>query len=396
MLRGKKIVVGVTGSIAAYKALLLVRLLVKSGAEVKVIMTDAACEFVAPLSFSTLSGHNVLTGLVTKNTWTNHVELGRWADVMIIAPTSCNTIAKMSSGVCDNLLMAVYLSATCPVFIAPAMDEDMWVHPATQRNLSTIKGYGNNIIPVNHGELASGLTGDGRMAESEEIFERLISHFSQHNKLAGTKALITAGPTHEYIDPVRFISNRSSGQMGVRLAEELTNRGASVTLILGPVQIDVPGNIEVVPVETAAEMYDAVIDRFSDNKIIIMAAAVADYSAGTVSIEKIKKEDENFSLPLIKTKDILSKVGELKSDSQILVGFALETNNEKQYALEKLRRKNADYIVLNSLNDAGAGFGYETNKITIFEKSGKEFSFPLKTKKEVAKDIVNVITQKEK
>ena len=396
MLRGKKIIVGVTGSIAAYKALLLVRLLVKSGAEVKVIMTDAACEFVAPLSFSTLSGNDVLTGLVTKNTWANHVALGRWADVMIIAPTSCNTIARMSSGICDNLLMAVYLSSVCPVFIAPAMDEDMWMHPATQRNLSTIKDYGNYIIAVNHGELASGLTGEGRMAEPEEIFKILVSYFNRHNELAGTKALVTAGPTYEYIDPVRFISNRSSGQMGIRIAEELANRGASVTLILGPVQMEVPGNIEVVPVETAAEMYDAVMSRFADNSIIIMAAAVADYSAVKVSDEKIKKEEESFSLPLIKTNDILSKVGELKSESQTLVGFALETHNEKQYALEKLRRKNADYIVLNSLNDAGAGFGYETNKITIFEKSGKEFSFPLKTKREVAKDIVNVILQKEK
>jgi len=393
VIKGKKILLCITGSIAAYKSVLLVRLLVKSGAEVKVIMTEGAKDFVSPLTFSTLSKNKVLSNLFDEETWTNHVILGRWADVMLIAPASCNTIAKMANGICDNLLLAVYLSSKCPVLVAPAMDEDMWHHPATQKNTQKLKQNGNLLLLVNNGELASGLYGEGRMAEPEEIIKYLEDFFSKKAGLNGKKALITAGPTHEAFDPVRFIGNNSSGKMGVAIAEELSSRGADVKLVLGPTQIEIDKKIKTKRVISAQEMYEACMENFRSFDIIIMAAAVADYTPKNKNDKKIKKENEEFSLELIKTKDILFEAGKLKSDAQTLVGFALETNNEKENALKKLSKKNADMIVLNSLNDEGAGFGFDTNKITIFDKNQKEYQFPAKTKKEAAADIVNTIIQ---
>ena len=393
MLSGKKILVGVTGSIAAYKAILLVRLLIKAGAEVKVIMTPSAKDFVSPLTFSTLSKNEVLIDLFNETSWANHVNLGRWADVMLIAPLSCNTLAKMANGFCDNLLLAIYLSATCPVIVAPAMDEDMWHHPSTKLNIDKIRSFGNNIIPVDNGELASGLFGDGRMAEPAQIMQYLHNFFFESNELTGKKVLITAGPTHEAIDPVRFISNHSSGKMGVSIAEEFAGRGADVTLILGPSDIDVSKNIHTVKVTSAQEMYDACMNNFSKIDITVMAAAVADYMPQNFSLKKIKKTENVFTLSLKKTNDILKQLGEQKNKDQIIVGFALETNNEKENALSKLEKKNIDLIVLNSLNDEGAGFGTDTNKIAIFDKHGNEFHFEKKSKKLVAKDIVNTIIQ---
>jgi len=391
MLKGKKILLCITGSIAAYKSVILLRMLVKAGAEVKIIMTKGAVDFVTPLTFSTLSKNKVLIDLFDEETWANHVLLGRWADVMLIAPASCNTIAKMSNGLCDNLLLAVYLSSSCPVLVAPAMDEDMWHHPATQKNIEVLKLNQNIILPVNKGELASGLTGEGRMAEPEEIINYLVHYFSNQLLLNGIKALVTAGPTYEALDPVRFIGNYSSGKMGVAIAEELATRGAEVQLILGPSEIDVDKNISIKRVTSASEMYDECMKNFGTYDIIVMAAAVADFTPEIKSTEKIKKTGNEFSLKLLKTKDILSKAGEIKSEKQTLVGFALETNNEKENALEKLSKKNADLVILNSLKDRGAGFGHNTNKITIFDKNGKEYKFPKKSKKEVANDIVNTI-----
>ena len=391
MLKGKKILLGITGSIAAYKSAILVRLLVKQGAEVKIIMTTAAKDFVTPLSLSTLSKNDVLADITDNDTWANHVMLGRWADVMLIAPLSCNTLAKMANGLCDNLLMAVYLSATCPVVVAPAMDEDMWHHNSTKENLKKITSFNNQIIPVEKGELASGLVGEGRMAEPENIVNWLEILFSNKLELKGKKVLITAGPTYEAIDPVRFIGNHSSGKMGVAIAEEMKNRGANVTLVLGPSNINVSENIEVIKVKSANEMYDACINHFEKTDIAVMSAAVADYTPVSTASQKIKKNENTFNIELTKTKDILKSLGEKKKNKQILVGFALETNNEKEYALKKLQTKNADMIVLNSLNDAGAGFGYDTNRITIFDKHNNEYKFDTKSKKEVAKDIVNTI-----
>lgn len=393
MPKGKKILLCITGSIAAYKSVILVRLLVKSGAEVKVIMTEGAKDFVTSLTFSTLSKNKVLTDLFDEASWANHVMLGRWADVMIVAPASCNTIAKMANGICDNLLLAVYLSSKCPVVIAPAMDEDMWLHPATKENIKILKQHGNKFLDVNNGELASGLTGKGRMEEPEEIMNFLNDFFSKESPLRGIKALVTAGPTYEAIDPVRFIGNHSSGKMGVAIAEELFKRGAQVHLVLGPSEIEIEQNIKTTRVISADEMYHACIKNFSSYDIIVMAAAVADFAPKKKASEKIKKTEGNLSLDLVKTKDILLKAGELKSKKQTLVGFALETNNEKKNAIKKLAAKNADMIVLNSLNDNGAGFGYDTNKITIFDNKHKEYQFPAKTKKEVAADIVNTIIQ---
>jgi phosphopantothenoylcysteine decarboxylase / phosphopantothenate---cysteine ligase len=391
MLQGKKILLGVTGSIAAYKATILVRLLVKQGAEVKIIMTAAAKDFVTPLSLSTLSKNDVLSDIADNDTWANHVMLGRWADIMLLAPLSCNTLAKMANGLCDNLLMAVYLSATCPVVIAPAMDEDMWHHQSTKDNLIKITSFGNHIIPVEKGELASGLIGDGRMAEPETIVGWLNNYFSNKLELKEKRVLITAGPTYEAIDPVRFIGNHSSGKMGVAIAVEMKKRGADVVLVLGPSAILVPDNIEVIRVKSADEMYHACIKYFDTTDIAIMSAAVADYTPVSSAKEKIKKTEDVFNVELTKTKDILKSLGEKKTGKQLLVGFALETNNEKEYALKKLQTKNADMIVLNSLNDTGAGFGHDTNKITIFDKKGNEYPFDIKPKNEVAKDIVNTI-----
>ncbi len=389
--KGKKILLCVTGSIAAYKAVMLLRLLIKDRAEVKVIMTKAACDFVSPLTFSTLSGSKVLMVLFDEETWANHVMLGRWADVILVAPASCNTLAKMANGICDNLLQAIWLSATCPVMIAPAMDEDMWNHPANQKNIELLKQYGNKILHVNDGDLASGLQGKGRMAEPEEIVEALRDFFLKQVDLRGVTALVTAGPTHEAIDPVRFISNNSTGTMGISIAEELALRGAAVKLVLGPSEVPVNKAIEITRVKSAEEMYDASLKNLSQSTIIVMAAAVSDYTPETPVGEKIKKNREALLLKLIKTKDILFKAGELKSDNQTLVGFALETNNEKENALKKMSTKNADLIVLNSLNDEGAGFGLATNKIIIFDKKGNEYHFDKKSKREVARDIVNAI-----
>jgi phosphopantothenoylcysteine decarboxylase/phosphopantothenate--cysteine ligase len=395
MLQGKKILLGISGSIAAYKSITLVRLLVKNGAEVKVVMTAAARDFVSPLTLSTLSKNPVHIELFEENAWANHVMLGRWADLLVVAPLSCNTLAKMASGFCDNLLLATYLSATCPVWVAPAMDEDMWVHPATRKNLDLLKSYGNHIIPVEKGELASGLYGEGRMAEPEEIFHQIDQYFTNGLSFSGKKVLVSAGPTHEPIDPVRFIGNHSSGKMGLAIANELVRRGASVELILGPgVSAPTHPMINVTKVMTAAEMYNACLAVFPQVSIAVMAAAVADYSPLKVAEEKIKKHDAGLLIELNKTKDILKELGRQKKNGQLLVGFALETHNEKEYALEKLKSKNADLIVLNSLNDAGAGFGSETNKVTIYDREGNEIAFGLKSKTAVATDIVDLIYKK--
>jgi len=393
MLTNKKILLAVTGSIAAYKTPALVRLLVKSGAEVKVIMTPASKDFVSALTLSTVSKNAVLSDISANDSWANHVLLGRWADIFIVAPLSCNSLAKMANGICDNLLQAVYLSATCPVVVAPAMDEDMWKHLSTKNNLQKLSSYGNLIIPVETGELASGLTGEGRMAEPATIVDWITDFFKKKEQLKGKKVLVTAGPTYESIDPVRFIGNHSSGKMGVALANEFMSRGADVTLVLGPSSIKVNDRINTIRIRSAADMLDACLAEFNDKDITVMSAAVADYTPVSIAEEKIKKTAALFSIELKKTTDILKELGSIKTDGQLLVGFALETNNEKEYALKKLESKNADMIVLNSLNDSGAGFGFDTNKITIFDKSGNEYSFSTKTKPEVASDIVNTIIQ---
>jgi phosphopantothenoylcysteine decarboxylase / phosphopantothenate---cysteine ligase len=392
MFQDKKILLAVTGSIAAYKAILLVRLLVKAGAEVKVVLTPAAKEFVSPLTLATLSKNAVIAELANNESWSNHVMLGRWADVMVVAPLSCNTLAKMANGLCDNMLLATWLSATCPVVVAPAMDEDMWHHPATRENLQKLQAFGNRIIPVDKGELASGLFGDGRMAEPEAILQYLEHHIFLKKDLVGKKALVTAGPTYEPIDPVRFIGNHSSGKMGMAVAEELAHRGAEVHLVLGPSAVKTTmDGVYVHKVQTAEEMYQACIKEFPSADIAVMSAAVADYTPVEKAPEKIKKTGTNLTIELTKTKDILSGLGQIKNPGQVLVGFALETSNEKEYALGKLTAKNADMIVLNSLNDEGAGFGYDTNKIIIFEKGGNEIPYDRKPKQQVAKDIVDRI-----
>ncbi len=395
MLKGKKILLGITGSIAAYKSIFLTRLLVKEGAEVKIILTPSAKDFVTPLTLSTLSKNKVLVELSANDSWSNHVMLGRWADLMVIAPLSCHSLSKMALGHCDNLLMAVYLSATCPVLVAPAMDEDMWKHPSTKNNLKKISSYGNHILPVNEGSLASGLIGEGRMAEPEQIIEFMRQRFFLTGPLKGKKVLVTAGPTYEPLDPVRFIGNHSSGKMGTAIARELRNRGAIVTLVVGPnVEISDLQGMNLKQVITTEEMYQCCLEYFTDSEITIMAAAVADYGPQLVSKEKIKKSEENFSINLKRTPDILKALGEKKSRNQILVGFALETDCEKDHAKDKLTRKNADLIVMNSLRDEGAGFGHDTNKITIFGKDGEEIAFDLRPKTEVAKDIVETIIRK--
>ncbi len=392
MLKGKKILLGITGSIAAYKSIYLVRLLVKAGAEVKVILTPAAKDFVSKLTLSTLSGNPVLINLFDDESWSNHVMLGRWADLMIIAPLSCNTLSKMANGQCDNLLLTTYLSAVCPVVAAPAMDEDMWHHPSTKENIRKIESFGNTIIPVEKGELASGLYGDGRMAEPEQIIQFINDHFFQVKELTGKKALVSAGPTYEAIDPVRFISNHSTGKMGVAIAKELHKRGADVTLVMGPSQLEFSANgFKVIRVTSAEEMYMACEKVFNKMDIAVMSAAVSDYSPVKKAKEKIKKKEDKIIIELSKTKDILKNLGGKKKQGQVLVGFALETNDEKKNALDKLVSKNADMIVLNSLNDAKAGFGYDTNKITIFGKEGQEIRFDVKSKQEVAKDIIDTI-----
>jgi len=394
MFKGKKIVLGITGSIAAYKAVLLVRLLVKEGAEVKVIMTPSARDFVSPLTLSTLSKQPVLSEMFDEQGWTNHVMLGRWADVMVIAPLSCHTLSGMARGACDNLLLAVYLSATCPVVVAPAMDEDMWKHPATRENIKKIESFGNLVMPVGNGELASGLTGEGRMAEPEEIAKFLHERFFLTGPIGGKNVLVTAGPTYEAIDPVRFIGNHSSGKMGIAIAREMKARGAKVKLILGPTNVDENlDGIEVTRVQSAKEMYHVCNELFENIDIAIMAAAVADYRPEQVASQKIKKTKDTMELHLVKNPDILKSLGEKKKNGQVVVGFALETMNEEASAKQKLISKNADLMVMNSLNDAGAGFGHDTNKITIYSNKGEPIEFGLRSKKQVAGDIADTISK---
>lgn len=395
-MKGKKILIGVCGSIAAYKTALLIRLLVKAGAEVKVIMTPSATDFITPLTLSTLSKNPV--GLNYFNTqtgeWANHVEYGLWADVFIVAPATANTLGKMANGICDNLLIASYLSAKCPVFFAPAMDLDMYIHPSTKRNIDLLKSYGNQLIEVGHGELASGLSGDGRMEEPEIIFETLRNFFLNSNSLKGKKVLVTAGPTYEAIDPVRFVGNRSSGKMGFAIADQLALRGAEVKLVSGPTSLKNNNqNIQLIVVESAEEMFTACMSDFSKMDVIIMSAAVADYKPMEIADQKIKKKSDELSINLVPTQDILKQMGVMKKGNQFLVGFALETENEVANANDKLSRKNLDLIVLNSLNDIGAGFNSDTNKITIINKAGQQQSFEMKSKNEVAKDLVNVIVE---
>lgn len=397
MLKGKKILVGVTGSIAAYKAAFLVRLLVKEEAEVKVVMTDAAKAFITPLTLSTLSKNPVLSEFTTGDAgeWNNHVDLGLWADAMLIAPASANTIGKMANGLCDNLLLATYLSARCPVFFAPAMDLDMYQHPSVLDNIKRLGSFGNQIIEAQYGELASGLVGTGRMAEPEDLVEALTNHFSSGAPLSGKRVLITAGPTYEAIDPVRFIGNYSTGKMGYAIAEAAANAGASVTLVSGPTHLEVnhPG-INKISVKSGKEMYEACSSVFEATDITVFAAAVADYSPDNVANQKIKKKGDSMSIDLSKTIDIAKTLGQQKTDDQLNVGFALETNNELENAKEKILSKNFDMIVLNSLQDSGAGFGHDTNKISIIDKANNIEHFELKTKTEVAKDIVNAIIAK--
>jgi phosphopantothenoylcysteine decarboxylase / phosphopantothenate---cysteine ligase len=394
MLKGKKIILGICGSIAAYKSAILTRLLVKEGAEVKIIMTSAATDFITPLTLSVLSKNQVLTEFTSESQWNNHVDLGLWADILVIAPASANTLAKMATGLCDNLLLAVYLSARCPVHVAPAMDLDMLNHASTQKNLATLKSFSNTIIEPAYGELASGLIGNGRMAEPEEIITHLNAFFGNSQKLKGKKALVTAGPTYEAIDPVRFIGNHSSGKMGFALAEELANQGANVTLIAGPTQQQTHhSSILVRHVTSAEEMYNACMSLFDNSDITVLSAAVADYKPTVVADQKIKKKDGHLNLELTKTHDIADSLGKIKHNGQIIVGFALETEHEHTNAQKKLETKNFDLIVLNSLNDAGAGFGHDTNKITILGKNQPVKTFDLKSKKEVARDIVSVILE---
>ncbi|WP_443946276.1 bifunctional phosphopantothenoylcysteine decarboxylase/phosphopantothenate--cysteine ligase CoaBC [Pedobacter sp. AW1-32] len=393
MLNNKNIILGVCGSIAAYKSAFLVRLLVKAGANVKVILTSDGANFITPLTLATLSKHPVYTQYFEEETgvWSNHVELGLWADFVIIAPISANTLAKLANGICDNLLTAVYLSAKCPVYIAPAMDLDMWKHTSTQQNLNQIKTYGNTVIAPNKGELASGLFGEGRMAEPEEIVSFLEISIQNKLPLFGKNALVTAGPTYEALDPVRFIGNHSSGKMGFAIADELAALGAEVTLIAGPTAQKSIEKIDRIDVVSAQEMLEACEKYFSNSEITVMCAAVADYKPKQIAEQKIKKQEAVLTIDLEKTTDILARLGKLKTDKQTLVGFALETNDEENYAKGKLQKKNLDLVVLNSLNDKGAGFKSDTNKITIFNKALERETFELKTKTEVAKDICKAI-----
>lgn len=392
MLNGKRILLGVTGSIAAYKSAYLVRDFIKAGAEVQVIVTPSASEFVTTLTLGTLSKRPVLTELVkdeAHGVWNNHVEIGIWADAFVIAPASANTLAKMAAGEADNLLLTTYLSARCPVFFAPAMDLDMHAHPANQKNVSTLVERGNIHIPSESGELASGLEGPGRMAEPLHIVEFVNTYFAEKAPLRNKKILVTAGPTYEPIDPVRFIGNRSSGKMGYAIANEAVKLGANVTLISGPVALTPPKNAEVIQVETAAEMYEATTAKFEENDVVIMSAAVADFTPMTAATEKIKKADAEMYIELTKTKDILLEIGKRKN-KQILIGFALETQNALENAKKKLIAKNCDMIVLNSLRDAGAGFGHDTNKVT-FVTHNKDVELELKEKTSVATDILDFI-----
>ncbi|MGC9150684.1 MAG: bifunctional phosphopantothenoylcysteine decarboxylase/phosphopantothenate--cysteine ligase CoaBC [Microbacter sp.] len=394
MLKGKHILLGVTGSIAAYKSAMLVRDWIKAGAEVKVMMTPLAKAFITPLTLATLSKHPVMIDFFdpTNGAWNSHVELGRWADAMVIAPATANTIGKMANGIADNLLLTSFLSAKCPVFIAPAMDLDMWLHPSTQQNVMHLQQMGVHLIEPATGELASGLEGKGRMAEPEVITEALNQYFSTANTLLNKKILITAGPTYEKIDPVRFIGNYSSGKMGFALAEECAQRGAEVTLVCGPVTLQ-PAHpaIRRINVESAEEMFQTVNELFKNQDVAILAAAVADFTPEMKADQKLKRENNQLLLRLKPTKDIAATLGEQKKEDQILVGFALETEHELENAQAKLRRKKLDIIVLNSLQNEQAGFGYDTNQVTIIEKNGTIIEYPLKDKHNVARDIINTV-----
>lgn len=392
MLKGKNIVLGITGSIAAYKACLIIRGLIRKGAEVQVVITPAGKEFITPITLSALTSKPVISEFFSQRdgTWHSHVDLGLWADAMLIAPATASTIGKMANGVADNMLITTYLSMKAPVFIAPAMDLDMYAHPSTQKNLETLRSYGNHIIEPGTGFLASHLEGKGRMEEPERIIAVLEDYFDEQEKdLEGKQILITAGPTYEKLDPVRFIGNYSSGKMGFALAEECARRGAKVQLICGPVSLQVQhNNITRTDIESAQQMYDAATRLFPSCHAGILCAAVADFTPSQVSDQKIKREGDQLVLRLNPTQDIAQALGMQKRADQRLVGFALETNDEKVHAHEKLQKKNLDFIVLNSLNDAGAGFRYDTNKITVISKE-KEVSYPLKSKTEVAADIID-------
>ena len=393
-LKGKNIILGITGSIAAYKAAILLRLLTKEGAQVQVVITPAGKEFITPVTLSALSGKPVVSEFFGANdgTWNSHVDLGLWADAMIIAPVTASTLGKMANGIADNMLVTTYMSAKCPVFIAPAMDLDMFAHPATQKNIATLKEYGNIIIEPGEGILASGLEGKGRMEEPEKIVETVAGFFNLKKKLLNKTFLVTAGPTHEKIDPVRFIGNHSSGKMGYAIANELADEGARVILISGPVNISTQKeNIEVISVESAEEMYAASLANFSVCDGAVMCAAVADFTPVSCETQKAKRGNENWLLELKPTLDIAAALGKIKTNNQILAGFALETNDEIQNARQKLQKKNLDFIVLNSLNEQGAGFKTDTNKITIIDKYDNTQLFELKSKKEVARDIVEKI-----
>lgn len=396
ILKGKHIVLGITGSIAAYKAASLARLFIKAGAEVQIVITPAGKEFITPVTLSALTGKPVVSEFFTANdgTWHSHVDLGLWANLMIIAPATASTIGKMAHGIADNMLMTTYLSMKAPVFVAPAMDLDMFAHPTTQHNLNLLKSYGNTIIEPEAGELASHLVGKGRMEEPEKIFEVVTCFFESQNKLAGKKIVITAGPTYEKIDPVRFIGNYSSGKMGYALAETCAEYGAEVILISGPVNLTLNHpNIKRIDVESAEQMYNTAIEQFATADSAILCAAVADYRPKQKEDSKIKRKSDEMDLKLVKNRDIAASLGAMKTKKQTLIGFALETDHEYENALKKIETKNLDFIVLNSLNDKGAGFQHDTNKISIIDKHGSRTDFDLKTKKEVAHDIIEFCIQ---
>ena len=394
-LRDKHIVIAVSGSIAAYKIATLVRLLKKAGASIQVLMTEEATQFITPLTLSTLSANPVLVDYYDPKTgeWNNHVHIAQAADLILIAPATANTLAKCAQGLCDNLVQAVYLSAKSPVYIAPAMDLDMWIHPAVKNNIALLESYGNLIIQPGNGELASGLVGEGRLAEPEEILDFISMNLEQDLPLKGKKALVSAGPTYEAIDPVRFIGNHSSGKMGYAIAGQLAKLGAEVTLVSGPTALTTPKGVRKIDVKSAQQMLDACAEHFPAADITVMSAAVADYTPTEVADQKIKKKAEDFSIALKKTTDILATLGAQKRPDQVLVGFALETNNELENAKDKLKRKNLDFIVLNSMQDKGAGFAHDTNKVTVIQKDGQVMAFDLKSKEEVAIDICHLILQ---
>jgi phosphopantothenoylcysteine decarboxylase/phosphopantothenate--cysteine ligase len=392
-LKGKKILLGITGSIAAYKSAFLCRLFVKAGAEVKIIMTTASKDFISPLTLATLSKNPVFSDISSGEQWNNHVELGLWADVFVIAPLTASSLSKMANGQSDNMLVASYLSSKCPVFFAPAMDLDMWKHESTIRNINLLKSYSNHLIPVGSGELASGLIGDGRMAEPEEIVSIISDYFDKEFDYLGKKVLVTAGPTYEALDPVRYLGNPSSGRMGISIAEEFASRGAEVHLILGPSNLEDPEEVNVKRIRSAEEMYQACLALYPSIDIAVFAAAVADYRPKSISEVKIKKTGDDMHLELERTPDIAKSLGAIKKENQINVGFALETSNEEANAIKKVSKKNFDFIVLNSLQDKGAGFGHQTNKVKFINQEGVIKDFELKSKKEVAVDIVNEVLQ---